>query len=81
MLTENVLLKEIPRACYLRPFCFPEVSLAGTFENFSRCFAGGFFGGAGFCCCFSLFWGVFFVLFFLFCFLFLCHVESRLSPV
>ena len=35
MLIDNVLLKEIPRACYLRPFCFPEVRSAGEFENFS----------------------------------------------
>ena len=35
MLKDNVLLKEIPR-----PFCISDVSSAGTFENFSRCFAG-----------------------------------------
>ena len=35
VLIDNVLLKEIPRACYLRPFCFPEVRSAGEFENFS----------------------------------------------
>ncbi len=59
------LLKEIPR-----PFCISDVSSAGTFENFSRCFAGCC------CCCFSFF------SFSFFCFvLFLFHVESRLSPV
>ena len=37
--------------------CFPEVSSAGTFEIFSRCFAGIFF--VFFCCCFSVFFFVF----------------------
>ena len=50
-------------------FCFPEVSSAGTFENFSQCFAGIFFVFFFvFCCCFLFF--CFCFLFFSFCFVF-----------
>ena len=66
MLIDNVLLKEIPRAWYLRPFCFPEVRSAGEFENFSmfRWF-----------CCF------FFVVFFCFVFFFVPRGKSSVSSL
>ena len=53
------MLKEIPRAWYFRPYCFPEVRSTGEFENFSM-FRWSFFFFCC-CCCFS-------VLFFCFCF-------------
>ena len=76
MLKDNVLLKEIPRVWYLRPFYIVlEVSSAGTFENFSQCSA------VFFCFFFCFLLLLLFFVFFFFSFFFLCRMESRLSPV
>ena len=67
---------------YLRPYCIVlEVSSAGTFENFSRCFAG-FFGFFLFCFLFCATWKVvclqfrMFLLFFFFFLKFLVGMSS-----
>ena len=76
MLTDNVLLKEISRAWYFRHIVFQKLGPRENLKIF-QCFAGFFVVVV----VVRFFFCFFFFRSFFFCFLFLCHVESRLSPV
>ena len=73
MLKDNVLLKEIPRAWYFTSNFVCQKLVPRENLKIFQCFAG--------CCCCSSFFFRFFVFFRSVLFSFLCHVESRLSPV